>query len=113
MAAMQCKRVPMVRRADQHDVEVLLLEHLAVIAVGARLLLGLLPLAGDLHRLGEHVLVGIADGDDFDRRDLDEPPQIAFAVPARADQADAFGFVSGESGWHITRGGKAASGSLV
>ncbi len=54
------KRVPMIWRTDEHDVEVLRLEHLAVIVVGPRLLLRLLPLAGDLDGFGEHVLVGIA-----------------------------------------------------
>ena len=85
------KRVPMIRRTDEHDVEVLRLEHLAVIVVGARLFPGLLSLAGDLDGFGEHVLVRIADGDDFDGRHLNEAPEVAFAIPARADQPDAPG----------------------
>ena len=104
------QRVPMVRRADQHDVEVLLLEHLAVIAVSARLFFGLLALAGDLDGLGQHVFVRIADRDDLDRRDLNEPPQIALAVPAGADQPHALGFFSGEGGRHITGRGHGENG---
>ncbi len=67
------QRVPVVGRADEHEVKVFFLEHLAVIGVGARLLLRLLPLAGDLDGFGEHVLVGIADGDDLHRRDGKTP----------------------------------------
>ena len=91
------QRVPVVGRADEHDVEVLLLEHLAVVGVG-RGGFWLRPLPGDLDRLGEHVLVRIAEGDDLDRRDLHEPPQVALAVPAGADQADAAGFLVDEFG---------------
>ena len=81
-----------------------LLQHRAVIVVRARLVFRLLPLAGDFHRAGEHVFVRIADGNDFDRRDLLEPPQVAFAIPARADQPDAPGSVGGgKSGGDITR----------
>ena len=39
--------------------------------------------------LGEHLLVDVAERDDLDRRDLDQPEQVALAVPAGADQADA------------------------
>ena len=38
--------------------------------------------------LGEHLLVDVAERDDLDRRDLDQPEQVALAVPAGADQAD-------------------------
>src|SRR5688572_7641096 len=84
----------MIGRTDDHDVEVLGLEHLAIIVVGARLLPGLLPLAGDFHRAGEHVFVWIADGDDFDGRHLNEAPEVAFAIPTRADQPDASGLAA-------------------
>ena len=38
--------------------------------------------------LGEHLLVDVAERDDLDRRDLDQPEQVGLAVPAGADQAD-------------------------
>ena len=78
----------MVGRGDQDDVEVLLLEHLAVVGVGARRLLRRLPVGDDLGGLGEHLLVDVAQRDDLDRRDLDQPEQVGLAVPAGADQAD-------------------------
>ena len=81
--------VPVVGRGDQHDVEVLLLEHLAVVAVGARLLLRGLARGDHLGGLGQHLLVHVAQRDDLDRRDLDQAEQVALAVPAAADQADA------------------------
>src|SRR6185503_16840090 len=46
------QRMPMVRTADQHDVEVFLFEHRPKIGVSAWRLLRFLPLAGDLHGLG-------------------------------------------------------------
>ena len=81
--------VPVVGRGDQHDVEVLLLEHLAVVAVGARLLLRRLARGDHLGGLGQHPLVDVAQRDDLDRRHLDQAEQVALAVPAAADQADA------------------------
>ena len=81
--------VPVVGRGDQDDVEVLLLEHLAVVGVGPRLLLRDLAPCDDLGGLGQHLLVDVAQGDDLDRRDLDEPEQVDLAIPARADQADS------------------------
>jgi len=104
------QRVPMIRRTDQDDVEILLLEHLAVIVVSARLLPGLLPLAGNLYCLSEHVLVRVADGNNLDWRDLDQPPQITLAVPTGADEPDAPRFFSGEGGGHIAGSGQGDNG---
>jgi hypothetical protein len=36
--------------------------------------------------LGEHLLVDVAERDDLDRRNLDQPQQVALAIPAGADQ---------------------------
>jgi hypothetical protein len=33
----------------------------------------------------EHILIGIAKGNNFYRRDLNQSPQIARAIPTRAD----------------------------
>ncbi len=86
----------MVGRGDQHDVEVLLLEHLAVVAVGPGLLVRCLPRRHHLGGLGEHPLVDVAERDDLDRRHLEQAEQVAFAVPAAADQADAFRRFAGQ-----------------
>ena len=88
--------VPVVGRGDQDDVEVLLLEHLAVVGVGARLLLRGLAGGDHVGGLGQHLLVDVAERDDLDGRDLDEPEQVALAVPAAADQADALCLWCGE-----------------
>ncbi len=81
--------VPVVGRGDQDDVEVLLLEHLAVIGVGAGLLLRELARGDDIGRLSEHLLIDVAERDDLDRRDLDQTEQVALAVPAAADETNA------------------------
>ena len=47
---------------------------------------------------------------DFNRLHLDEPPQIALAVPTRADEPHAPGLFSGKSGRHITGGGQCKDG---
>ena len=93
----------MIRRGDFHNVEILFLEHLAVISVEPWLLLGLLPVGDPLGGIGEHVLVDVAQRDDLDRRDLNETEQVGFAVPASADEADAQRFHVGERG-SITMG---------
>ena len=81
--------VPVVGRADQYDVQVLLLEHLAVVAVGARCFVRCLPAGHDLRRLAEHPLVHVAQRNHLDRLDLNQPQEIDLAVPTRADQAHA------------------------
>ena len=81
------QRVPMVGRADEDDIELVFLEHLAVVAVGARRLLRFLPLGGNLHRAGQHLLVRIAKRDDLDGRHLQEAPEIALAIPTGSRSA--------------------------
>ena len=108
------KRVPMVRGADQHDVEIFLPEHLAVIRVGSWFLLRFLPLAGDIDGAREHLLVHVANRDDLDRRDLDEPPEVALSIPAGADQTDPPGLavddVEGISAKRWERGERRSGG---
>src|SRR5690349_8742966 len=98
--------MPMIRRADQHDIKLLLLEHLAVIAVGARRFGGLLPLAGDLDGLRQHVLVRVAKSDDFNRRNLNQPPQIALPIPPRTYQTDTPWLLRSKSCRHETGRGE-------
>jgi len=87
----QCVQgMPMVRAADEHDIQVLFLEHLAMIAVGAGHFLGFLPLADQLGCFGPQLLVGIAQRDDVDRCNLDQAEQVVLAVPAGTDQSDSF-----------------------
>jgi hypothetical protein len=82
------QRVPVVRRVDQDDVEVALLEHLAVVAVQPRDLLRDLARGDQLARFGEHPAVHVAQRHHVDRRDLHQPEQVGLAVPAGANQPD-------------------------
>jgi hypothetical protein len=83
------QRMPMVRRADENDVEVLLRQHLAVIVIEARLLFGHLPRGDQIGRGGKHVAIDIAKRNHFHRGDLDQAQQVALAVPSAANEADA------------------------
>ena len=51
----------------------------------------------DVGGLGQHLLVDVAERDDLDRRDLDQPEQVALAVPAAADQPHPLGFSAGRA----------------
>ena len=82
------KRVPVVGRGDQNDVEILLRQHLAVVAIGARRFLRSLARGHDLGGLGQHLAIDVAQRDDLDRLDLDQPQEVALAVPAAADQSN-------------------------
>ena len=90
------ERVPVIRRRDQDNVQILLAQHLAVVGIGARLLLRLLAAGDDVGRFGQHLLSTSHKRNHLDRRDLNQPQQIGLAVPARADQAHAAGLVVGE-----------------
>ncbi len=84
------QRVPVIRRADEDDVEVFLLQHLAVVLVGPRALLRGLPGRDQVCGLRHHHAVDVAQRDDLDRGDLNQPQKVGLPVPARADEADAF-----------------------
>jgi hypothetical protein len=64
-----------------------------------------LALAGDLDGPGEHVLIRVADGNDLDRGDLHQAPQVAFAVPTCADEADPSGLLCGKGRRQVGGGG--------
>jgi hypothetical protein len=66
------QRVPMIRRGNEHDIQILFLQHLAVIAVDARFFLRHLPAGHQFCRLGDHPLIDIAQRYHFDRSDLDQ-----------------------------------------
>ena len=78
----------MIGRRDQHNVEVLLLEHLAIVGISARLLLRDLPSGNHVGRVGEHLLIDVAQRNDLDGRDLDQAKQIGLSIPPAADEPD-------------------------
>ena len=83
------ERVPVVRRTDEDNVQVLFGEHGAVVAIGARSFLRLLPLRDQLGGAGQHALVRIAERNHLHRGDLDQAAKVTLAIPAGSDQADA------------------------
>ena len=83
------QRVPVIGRGDQRDVDVLLIEQLLIVLVGARPLLRQLALGAHVGALVEQVRVGVAERHHLDRRHLQQPEQVGLAVPAGADQRDA------------------------
>jgi hypothetical protein len=103
------QRVPVVGGGHLYDVELFRLEHLAIVAVGPRGLAGRLPRGHDSGCLGEHVPVHVAQRRHLHRLHLEEPQQVAFAVPAAADQAHAprpaGGTLRGRRRYGKTRGG--------
>ena len=90
--------VPVVGGGDEHDVEVLLLEHRAVVAVGTGLLLRDLARGDLLGGVGQHAAVHVAEGHHLHRRHLDQAEEVGLAVPAAADEADALVLAQGRGG---------------
>ena len=81
--------VPVVGGADDHEVEVALGQHLPVVGVGARGLLRRLSRRDLGGGVREHRGVDVAERHDLRRRrDLQQPEEVALAVPARADHPD-------------------------
>src|SRR5439155_15477588 len=98
--------VPVVRGADDHDVEVLRLEHRAEVGEGRGAALGaFLDLVGGG---AEHLAVHVAQGGHFDVGFAHGVAAVDHAVPAAADDAEAvgLGLVGGNSGF----GGQGGSG---
>ena len=89
------QRMPVVGRLDEHKVEVLRFEHLAVVPVCARFLSRGLARGNQISRFGQHAFIDIAEGHDFHRGDLDQTKQVALAIPAAANQPDSL-FLVGE-----------------
>ncbi len=98
--------VPMIRRGDEHNVEVFLLEHLAIVGIGARLLLRDLPSGDHVRGVGEHLLIDVAQRNDLDRRDLDQAKQISLAIPPAADEPDPRRFLIDKLRGKPARGGE-------
>ena len=104
------QRVPVVGRGHQADVQVLLLQHLAVIAEQPGSLLRCLPGGHHLRRLRQHLLVHVAHRNHLDGRHLDQAEQIALAVPPRTDNADTLRFLVRQLFGH-SPGGQTQAGS--
>ena len=83
------QRMPMIWRADEDDVEVLLPQHLAIVLVRTRPLPGRLTRRHEIRRLRHHGAVDITQRDDLDRGHLHKTQEIGLSIPARADEADA------------------------
>ena len=82
--------VPMIGRADEHDLRLSLGKQLAVVAERWRLLLRRLAAVRRARpRLVDHLAIDVAQADDVDRRDLDQVKEVGLAVPAAADERDA------------------------
>ena len=85
--------MPMIRRGDQHNVQVPFLQHFAVVTVGAGFLLRKLATGHDVSRLGQHSPVHVAERNHLDWRDLDQAQQVNLAIPPAPDQPDSFSLV--------------------
>jgi hypothetical protein len=83
------QRVPVVRRAHQDDIEVLLRKHGAVVGERARFLVRGLALGHQVRSFRQHAAVYIAERDHLHRRHLNQPEEVALAIPSTADHADA------------------------
>src|SRR5205823_1544053 len=59
---------------------------IAVVVEQPRRLPGLLPAGHDLGRLGQHLLVHVAQRHDLDRCNLDQPQQVDLPIPPGPDQ---------------------------
>src|SRR5262249_19278530 len=88
--------VPVVRRANETDIEVLLLQHLAIVAVQPRALFRFLPLRSDVRGFLKLLLINVTERDNLNGRDLDQAEQVALTIPAAADETDAPGLLVGD-----------------
>ena len=87
--------MPVIGCADEDNIQVFFGQHCPIVFIKSRAFAGLLPLAHLIGRILEEVAIYITKGDDLYGSDLQEAKQIAFAVPARTDEAD-FGGSGGE-----------------
>src|SRR6185437_13185831 len=87
--------VPVVGSSDDDGVNVGAREHFAVVAGGEEVA------APGFFSAGEAAFVNVADGDEFDSRDLDGVGGIAASLPAGSDESDPDAVIGrglGESG---------------
>jgi hypothetical protein len=103
------QRMPVIRRSDLDDVQIALLEHLAVILINPWALLRSLPRCHDVGGLVQHLRVHVAQRDHLDRFDLNQPQQIHLPVPAGSDQADP----SRLAGLRVSQCGRGGGGEEI
>ena len=96
--------MPVIRGRDLDDVQVLLLEHLSIVRIGARGLPGSLTRSDQFGRVGQHILVDIAETDHFRRCHLQQAEQGTLAIPAGSNQADTAGPFRGKESRIPTEG---------
>ena len=81
--------MPVIGCLDQHEVEVFLFQHVAVVTVGARFLFRELACRDHVRGFREHSFIHVAKRHHLDGRNLNQAKQITFAIPTAADEADA------------------------
>jgi hypothetical protein len=81
--------VPVIGRGDQDDIQILLLEHGAIVRVRPRLPFGELARGHQVRGVAQHGFVHVAQRDDFNGCHLDQAEEINLAIPAATDEADA------------------------
>ncbi len=96
------KCVPMVGRANEDNVEFVLSQHFTVVAIKLRHLTRFLPLADQFGCVVQHVLIDIAERHHLYGRYLNEPEQVTFTIPTRANQADPIGLIGVDVEAHAT-----------
>src|SRR5262245_13227616 len=100
------QRMPVVRRGDGHNVDVLVFEDLTNVLFGFGLLASL---AFDLlDPVGEGARIGIDEANDLDTGHADELAEMTAAATIEARDSDADGFVGAQ---HLTRGLGAGNGN--
>ena len=82
--------VPMVGGGDEDEVGFLFGEEFLVVLVGGGRFFRDLAGGDEVGGFGYHLAIDIAEADDVDGGDLDEAEEVGFAVPAGADEGDAF-----------------------
>ena len=108
------QRMPVIGSRNQHDVEILLRQHVLVIGVRSRTLLGNLAALKQVSRLVEHPRVHVTEGNHFDRFHVHQLQQVALAVPSRSNQPDASRFRSrGGVGLGMKCGDRCDSGGTL
>ena len=104
--------VPVVGRADEHDLGLVLGEQLAVVAERAAASSSTAAAAATSSAAAASMpAIDVAQADDFDRRDLHQVEQVGLAVPAAADEGDAQRlFAGGGEGVGLKGGERSGAG---
>ena len=96
------QRVPVIGRPDEHNVVLLVLQHLAIVGVLLRFHSAVArKLLDDPRCFVQHIAIDVANRNHVDvvRLDLNQPQQVTLAIPPRTNQTDLAslaGFCGGE-----------------